>query len=187
MFPGAERTHAWSAQDYRSINRVPFVGVLPRGGKAIYVATGFNKWGMTNGVAAALNLSAQILGGTVPWAETLGRRVTTPAGVLSAIKENAGVAGEMVKDWVAAELKPLPDETPAEGEAVVGREAGRPVGVSTVAGHTSKVSAICPHLGGVLRWNNAEQTWDCPLRGSRFNVDGTRLEGPAVDDLSQLP
>jgi Rieske Fe-S protein len=29
----------------------------------------------------------------------------------------------------------------------------------------------------------AETTWDCPCHGSRFAVDGTLLEGPAVDDL----
>ncbi len=187
QFPGAERTHAWSAQDYQSVNRVPFVGKLPRGGGSIYVATGYNKWGMTNGVAAALNLSGQILGGSMPWAETLGNRVTKPAGVLSAIKENAGVAGELVKDWVTAELRPVPSEIPSDGDGVVGRgESGRPVGVSTVDGQTCKVTGVCTHLGGVLRWNDAERTWDCPLHGSRFGADGTRLEGPAVEDLEQL-
>jgi Rieske Fe-S protein len=59
------------------------------------------------------------------------------------------------------------------------------VAVSTVDGVTCKVSGICTHLGGVLRWNDAERSWDCPLHGSRFAADGTRLEGPAVHDLSR--
>ena len=186
LFPGAELTHAWSAQDYRSINRVPFVGLLPRGGGSIYVATGFNKWGLTNAVAAALNLSAQILGGSMPWADKLGHRVTKPAGILSAVVPNAKVALVATRDWVGAELHALPDQPPAEGHGAVGRgPKGLPEAVSTVDGVTCRVSGVCTHLGGVLAWNDAEKSWDCPLHGSRFDADGTLLEGPAVRDLSR--
>jgi glycine/D-amino acid oxidase-like deaminating enzyme/nitrite reductase/ring-hydroxylating ferredoxin subunit len=184
-FPGAERTHVWAAQDYRSINAIPFIGTLPRGGGNIYLATGYNKWGMSNAVAASLALSAEILGGHMQWAETLGRRVTTPSDILTALKVNAEVGFNAPKDWLKAELSELPDEVPGEGEGFVGREHGRPVGVSTVDGVTCRVSGICTHLGGVLRWNDAERSWDCPLHGSRFAADGTRLEGPAVHDLSR--
>jgi len=61
-----------------------------------------------------------------------------------------------------------------------------PVGVSTVDGRTRAVRAVCPHLGGVLQWNDAECTWDCPLHASRFAPDGARIEGPAVRDLEAL-
>nr|NLD40695.1 FAD-dependent oxidoreductase [Actinomycetales bacterium] len=186
-FPGAEPTHAWSAQDYQALDRVPYVGPMPRGGDHIYVATGFDKWGMTNGVAAGLALSAQILGGQMPWAETLKTRSTTAAGVGEAIAVNVDVAVNLAKDWVNAELNALPEEPPAEGEGVVGRGANmKPEGVSTVDGLTCRVSAICTHLGGVLRWNNAERSWDCPLHGSRYDARGALLEGPAVTDLKVL-
>jgi hypothetical protein len=46
------------------------------------------------------------------------------------------------------------------------------------------VSAVCTHLGGVVRWNDAERSWDCPLHGSRFGPDGTVLQAPAVRPLS---
>lgn len=187
QFPGAEVTHAWSAQDYRSINRVPFVGSLPRGGGAILVATGYGKWGMANGVAAGLNLAARILEGHLSWAETLGHRVTKPAGLVSAVAPNAKVAAEATRHWVQASMSAVPAERPGEGGGVVGRGArGLPEGVSTVDGVTCRVSAVCTHAGGVVRWNDAEQSWDCPLHGSRFAADGTRLEGPAVRDLDVL-
>lgn len=56
-------------------------------------------------------------------------------------------------------------------------------GRSCVDGEAHEVSAVCPHLGGVLAWNPAERSWDCPLHGSRFGCDGPVLQGPAVTDL----
>jgi Rieske Fe-S protein len=141
---------------------------------------------MSNAVAAAIALSAEILGGSVPWAATLGRRVTTPSDILTSLRFNAGVGVNAPKDWLKAELQELPGEAPGEGQGVVGRRKGRPVAESTVDGRTCRVSGVCTHLGGVLRWNDAERSWDCPLHGSRFAADGTLLEGPAVKDLPRV-
>ena len=184
-FPGAERTHVWSAQDYLSHNSVPFVGKLPRGRGRIYLATGYGKWGMTNAVAAALRLSAELLGGHMPWAMTLGRRVSKPASAVRGVRENLIIGAAATQGWLAAELHPLSesDKTPPEGEGVVRSVRGMPVGISTVDGRTCAVSAVCTHLGGVLRFNDLEKSWDCPLHGSRFAADGSVLEGPATKNL----
>ncbi|WP_150462428.1 FAD-dependent oxidoreductase [Nesterenkonia ebinurensis] len=182
-FPGAQRTHSWSAQDYRPADYVPFFGKLRRGGGNIYLATGYNKWGMTNAVAAALGVSAEILGGQMHWAQTLSERGPAIRGAVTAVKDNAEIGARMVKDWGSAEVGALPDAPPEEGRGVVGRSGGKPVAVSTLEGATRKVSAVCPHMGGILQWNDAECSWDCPLHASRFAPDGTLLEGPAVSDL----
>jgi Rieske Fe-S protein len=186
-FPGAERTHVWSAQDYQSHNHAPFVGKLPRGGGHVYLATGYNKWGMTNAVAAGLRLSAEVLGGNMPWAKTLGTRISKPASLAQTVQANVVVGAAATAGWVGAELRPLSASAriPAEGEGVVGNLRGAPVAVSTVDGTTCAVSAICTHLGGVLRFNDLEKSWDCPLHGSRFAADGSVLEGPATKDLKQ--
>ncbi len=185
-FPGAQLTHRWSAQDYQPADSVPFVGPLPRRGGRIHVATGYSKWGMTNAVAAALALSSQILGGSMPWAETLSSRRPTVSAVLSGVQKNVSIGARMGTDWASAELQSLPEQVPPEGSGVVGRSGGRPVGISTLGGAVRQVSAICPHMGGVLNWNDAECTWDCPLHASRFTADGTLLEGPAVNNLTRL-
>ena len=193
-YPGAVATHTWSAQDYLPTNLMPFFGKFPRGKGHIYFGTGYNKWGMTNAVAAAVGISADILGGNVPWADTIHHRVTAPSGALSAVALNAGVAAKLASGWgqVAAQglRKDKKDQAaehapvvPAEGEGKVYREGPKPVAVSTVAGTTCKLSAVCTHLGGILHWNDSELTWDCPLHGSRFGSDGKLLEGPATKDL----
>ena len=221
-YPGAVATHTWSAQDYHPTNLMPFFGKLPRGKGRIYFGTGYNKWGMTNAVAAALGISADILGGKMPWADTIHHRITAPAGAFSAVTLNAGVAARLASDWgklaaearrfdgikrakdrpaappapgagttpVAAAPAPVPGEhataaAPAEGHGSVYRAGNRPVAVSTVGGNTCRLSAVCTHLGGILHWNDNEQTWDCPLHGSRFTNEGKLLEGPATKDLPQ--
>lgn len=185
-FPGAEVTHAWSAQDHRSISRMPFFGKMPRGQGRIYFATGYNKWGLTNSVAAALGISSEILGGDVQWAKTLHHRVTSPRGIGTAVALNADVAKTLGAEWAKTRTQAATDvRTPPEGTGVVVTK-DRPVAVSTVNGATCRLSAVCTHLGGIVTWNDAEKSWDCPLHGSRFDSDGTVLEGPATKDLGRL-
>jgi glycine/D-amino acid oxidase-like deaminating enzyme/nitrite reductase/ring-hydroxylating ferredoxin subunit len=185
-FPGAVRTHAWSAQDYQSHNHVPFVGRLPRGGGQVYVATGYSKWGMTNAAMASLQISGQILGEHLKWADVLESRLSKPLSAVQAVQANAEMGAAALRGWTAAELHSLPDQVPAEGAGVVGRRQLRPAAMSNVDGRTCTVSAVCTHLGGVVGWNDAEKSWDCPLHGSRFAPDGTILEGPATEPLHRL-
>lgn len=188
-FPGAEVTHTWSAQDYQATNLMPFFGRLPRGKGRIFFGTGYNKWGMANGVAAALDIAADISGSGQPdWARTIHHRVTGPRGAASAVSCNLDTAVQNVRD--NAELKnkaAVTEETvPPEGEGVTGLFHGKPAAVSTVDGVTCRLSAKCAHLGGILHWNDAEHSWDCPLHGSRFSASGTLLEGPATHNLTKL-
>ncbi|HEX4687126.1 MAG TPA: FAD-dependent oxidoreductase [Nocardioides sp.] len=180
-FPGAEESHAWSAQDYASHDGLPFIGALPRGRGHVYVATGYGKWGLTMGVAAALSLSKQIHGHQAGWQVPISRRVTRPSGALEMVRLNAEVGLHLVGDFARAELTELRE--PDEGEGIVGRRGTLPEGRARVDGRTCSVVALCTHLNGTLRWNDAERSWDCPLHGSRFAVDGTVLEGPATRPL----
>lgn len=184
-FPGAQETHAWSAQDYSPFDGLPLVGALPRGLDRIYYGTGYDKWGMTNAVAAALTISAQILRQEKPsWAAQMDRRVPTPTAAFHAVEMNTKVGVAMAVGHVGAEVRGAPDEVD-EGEGKVGRDGLVPTGVSNVDGQVCTVVALCTHLGGALKWNDAEKSWDCPLHGSRFTPDGGVLEGPATRPLKR--
>ncbi len=184
-FPRAEETHAWSAQDYVPHAALPYAGPLLPGAPDLVVAGGYSKWGMTNGVAAALVLAGSASGTAPEWADvfaTWDRRL--PTGALGGLRANAAVGLQLGLGWVRPVLRPgagSPDE--GTGETRVDR-AGTPSAVSTTDGVERRVSAVCTHLGGVVRWNDAERSWDCPLHGSRFTPDGAVVEGPATCGLT---
>ncbi|WP_064442748.1 FAD-dependent oxidoreductase [Rhodococcus sp. YH3-3] len=185
-FPGAELTHSWSAQDYRPVNELPYVGQLVPGDSSILIATGYAKWGLTNAVAAALALTAEVSGSRKDWSV-----IYTPwdwnqiSGLLKAAVVNGEVAVEMASGWVRPLINRFGSSgEPQEREGRVVWDGIAPSAHCTVDGVAHRVSAVCPHLGGILRWNDAERSWDCPLHGSRFAANGVLLEGPATSDLT---
>lgn len=180
-FAPAARTAWWAAQDYRTFTRLPFAAALPRGGGRIYAATGYAKWGMTNAVAAAHAIT-----GTITGADDTESVFSSHPG-LKAVGEALGANAEVSRRLVVGWAKPdadLPDDEPGRGRIV--RSGAKPVAESTIDGATCRLSGICTHLGGVLAWNDAESSWDCPLHGSRFSASGAVLEGPAVRDLAPV-
>ncbi|MCV7261364.1 FAD-dependent oxidoreductase [Mycobacterium shimoidei] len=182
-FPGAVVTHKWSAQDYTPAAHLPYVGsILPRD-ENVFTATGFNKWGMTAGAAAALMLSARILGGRMDWSRAFS--AWSPheiAGIPTAVQANLEVAFHMAKGWLAPATR-LRRAAPARGGVVTG-PPWRMQARCAINGTQHTVSPVCPHLGGIVGWNDATQSWECPLHGSRFAPDGALLEGPATRGLT---
>ncbi|MDP9443104.1 MAG: FAD-dependent oxidoreductase [Actinomycetota bacterium] len=182
-------THRWSAQDYQPANGLPYVGALRPRSSRLYTATGFNKWGLTGGTAAAQALARVLTGsgsvpaGWDPW------HLPSPQEAASVASLNAKVGGHLAVGWAKAVVPPLPrpgrtpPPSPEEGRAHVRSTRRGPVGTSCVDGTVRSVSVVCPHLGGILSWNDGDKSWDCPLHGSRFAPDGSWLYGPAVRDL----
>jgi glycine/D-amino acid oxidase-like deaminating enzyme len=184
-WPGAVETHAWSAQDFIPHHSLPFAGPLLPGSAEILMAGGYMKWGMTNAVAASLALSAQILGGHVEWAEAWRTWSSHSArGLGMAALYNGEVGLEMTRGWMRPLLRPGAGAVPQEGDGVVRADrAAAPTATSRVGGVERRVSAVCTHMGGIVRWNDAERSWDCPLHGSRFGPNGEVLSAPAVCGL----
>ncbi|EFQ84776.1 FAD dependent oxidoreductase [Aeromicrobium marinum DSM 15272] len=119
-FPGARETHWWSAQDYAPVDQLPFAGALPLGDGRVLAATGFDKWGMTNGVASALALTERILGGAdVPSSRGRGR-VVELRSTAAAVLHNAEVGTRMSAGWLGTVTGSAPD-SPPEGQGAVGR------------------------------------------------------------------
>jgi hypothetical protein len=170
---------SWSAHDYVPTDHLPWVGptspVTPR----VLTATGFEKWGMTMGTAAAHRLSRHVLGSAddKPWAPYDPARLALRS-VSGTARLNAEVAVRLVGDWAKPDRPAAPD-----GSGRRFRSGVIPKGDPDGLAGTDDVSVVCTHLGGVCRWNDLDRTWDCPLHGSRFEADGTVVAGPAVRPL----
>jgi Rieske Fe-S protein len=179
--------YRWSTQDYKSVDRVPFVGPLsPRAGN-VYVATGFGGWGMTNGTAASILLADLITGRENPWAGVYTpTRLRARASKTELVSHNAHAMKHLAQDFVRR--RPSLDlDTLGPGEGKVFANRDEPVAVyRDDEGEVHAVSAVCTHMGCQVSWNDGERSWDCPCHGSRFDVDGSVLETPANDSLESI-
>lgn len=68
-YPNAKETYHWATQDCMTLDGVPYIGPYSASTKDLYVATGFNKWGMTSSMAAARILCDMVQGRESPYAE----------------------------------------------------------------------------------------------------------------------
>jgi glycine/D-amino acid oxidase-like deaminating enzyme/nitrite reductase/ring-hydroxylating ferredoxin subunit len=179
-----EVEYRWSTQDYMPHDQVPYVGRLQRRTEHILVATGFNKWGMTNGTAAAMILADTVVGRENPWAELFdSKRLVRRSGLGSFVKENASAGVHFFLDRVSrADRATVEGLTPGDGALV--RIRGRKTAVyRDEEGTLHGLSPVCRHLYCLVHWNPAERSWDCPCHGSRYAGDGRMIEGPTTEDL----
>ena len=185
MFDIESIPYRWSAQDYTAMDEIPFIGPMTSGRETIFVATGFDKWGMTNGTAAAMIISDLIIKGESPWEEVFSpSRFTPAASAKNFIKENFDVAVNLISGKLNI---PEGTEKIEKGNAEITEVDGYKVGVyRDNDGKLHYVSTTCTHLGCELKWNSAELSWDCPCHGSRFTYTGEVIEGPALESIKPL-
>ncbi|WP_026461968.1 FAD-dependent oxidoreductase [Adhaeribacter aquaticus] len=174
----------WSAQNYKPSDSLPFIG--PDGKNSnIYIATGFSADGLTYGTLAAMIIADQIQGIDNPWGKIYdANRFTPVASALKFAKENINVAYELAKDYLTGgDADKFNEIKPGEG-ATVGVGTGQVAAYRDEQNNLHVVSAVCPHMGCIVHFNNTEKSWDCPCHGSRFSIDGEVLEGPAIAGLA---
>ncbi len=175
--------YRWSTQDTMPVDRVPYIGLLAEGHRHLYVATGFGKWGMTNGTAAGMILTDMILGSPSPWEAVydparFGKQPKPKEG----IRERLGAAGgaiEIPGEMLDAALSRLENDsgtilTHDDRSVAIYRDTG---------GNVHTLDPTCMHMACRVSWNDAERSWDCPCHGSRYDAFGRVIESPTVTDL----
>ena len=176
--------YRWSTMDYMPLDRVPYIGRIRRRARHVFTGTGFNKWGMTNGTVAAMMLSERILGRESGWERLFEAKRWHPRASLGKfVKENSSTGVRYVADWVQRVPGKSPDQL-AAGEGALMRIRGRKTAVyRDEAGELHAHSPVCRHLYCIVNWNRAERSWDCPCHGSRYEGNGTVIQGPTTRDL----
>ena len=116
-------------------DQLPYIGQLSKNDDSLYIATGFNKWGLSSSL----------------------------------------VAGEILRD-IIQKIMPPAAALYSPTRSLLGRQiyfmlqTGGFIGKELVKGYVTRSHAPrCTHLGCKTRWNEADQTWDCPCHGSRYN------------------
>jgi nitrite reductase/ring-hydroxylating ferredoxin subunit len=181
-FPAArDVAYRWSGQILEPIDGLAYIGRNPRD-QNVYIATGDSGHGITHGTIAGLLISDLIDGRENRWAKLYDPSRLSVRAMTTFARVNLNSVAQYT-DWLHGSTIHDLDELPPGHGAVLRRGLKGIAVYRDHAGECHAVSARCPHLGGMVHWNSAEETWDCPCHGSRFDAYGRVVNGPALDDL----
>lgn len=185
-FPSAERVlHRWSGQCFETHDGLAFIGRFSDDKPNVYLITGDSGMGMTHGTIGGMLVSDLILGRENPWADVYDPSRIATQSIVEAVPE-------VIKSTVPYVDHVTPGDVSSVDEIKNGEGAILRDGASKIAvyrddnGRLHKRSAICTHMGCVVRFNSSEKTWDCPCHGSRFGVDGHVINTPAIMPLEPV-
>ena len=185
-FPSAEKMlHQWSGQCFETHDGLAFIGRFSADEPNVYMITGDSGMGMTHGTIGGMIVSDLILGRENPWTEVYEPSRLATQSILEAVPEVIKSTIPYVDKITGGDVSSV-DEI-AKGEGAIIRE-----GTSKIAvyrdddGKLHKRSAVCTHMGCIVRFNSAEKTWDCPCHGSRFATDGHVVNTPAITPLEKV-
>ena len=180
-YPEAKIIYTWSNQDCMTPDTIPYIGKYSVRTPNIYVATGFNKWGMTGAMVAAMIISERIGGRNHAYQKVFNPRRMMLSGSRVLLKDAAIITISLLSEYLSIPHNRLKDI--GKGKAGVVKYNGQRVGVyRDEEDKYHFVTTKCPHLGCKLEWNQNELTWDCPCHGSRFDYRGNMINNPAMRD-----
>lgn len=183
IYPQGKVENYWNTEDCITLDKIPYIGKYSNMWENAYVATGFNKWGITTSNIAANIITDMIIGRKNRYEDIFISTRVEPV-------KNRQEVGNMLKETVSSlVLKKF--ELPESEQASLKNEEGKIIEIEgeKVGAYKDKEGRIytivpkCAHLGCELSWNNLDKTWDCPCHGSRYDYTGKMLYGPTVKDL----
>jgi glycine/D-amino acid oxidase-like deaminating enzyme/nitrite reductase/ring-hydroxylating ferredoxin subunit len=184
LFPTARLEHRWSGQVIKPHDGLPFIG---ESSERQFIACGYNGNGITFGTIAGLMARDAMLNRENPWQELFSLdRKRVRGAVWEYFKENLDYPYYLLADRLTARTDGSAGEIASGTGKVLKLDGQRVACARDESGQLHQVSAVCTHLGCLVRWNSAEQTWDCPCHGSRFHPTGEVLAGPAESPLSPV-
>lgn len=183
MYPDADVLYKWSAEDCITLDKIPYIGEYSTMMPNVYVATGFNKWGLTSSNVAANIISDEILGINNEYIDVFRAKRVEP---IKNREEIGNMLKEANKSILLSKFKipqvELDDIKMGEGKIIEVNK--KKVGVYKANnGQIFKVKPICTHLGCELYFNNIDKVWECPCHGSKFTYDGKSIEVPSNKNL----
>ena len=185
-YKDSEICYHMANQDCITLDKVPYIGRFTPGADDVYIATGFNKWGMSHAMVAAMILTEMICEGKEKKNSIFNPGRFVAKGSKEEWKEHlTSVIHHFKLQKIHFENESMKEIKPGCGAII--REHGKKIAVyHDINGEFHCFSARCPHLGCVLEWNQEERSFDCPCHGSRFSFAGELINGPAKDDMKEI-
>lgn len=186
LWPSMERVHyAWSGQILEPVDLMAFIGRNPGDYDNVYIVTGDSGNGLTHGTIAGMLLCDLIVGRANPWATLYDPSRTTLRTMGEMLMHDIDINMQFKDYLTAGDITDI--EELGNGCGAIIRRGFRKYAVyKDEDGTVYEQSAVCPHLGGIVRWNKNEKTFDCPVHGSRFDRFGCAIHGPAKTDLDRV-
>ena len=175
----------WSGQVMESVDGLAYIGANPMDAPNVFIATGDCGMGMTHGTIAGILLTELILGHDHPWKPLYDPSRITARAIGDFARETLNM-GAQYTEWLTPGGAARAEDIPPGSGAVIRRGLSKVAVYRHSNGSMEEFSAVCPHLGGIVAWNPTEKTWDCPCHGSRFDVSGRVLNGPAIGGLEPV-
>ena len=184
-YPNCEILYRWNTRDCITIDKVPYIGDFSNLMPNMFVATGFNKWGITSSNVAANIIRDKILGIKNEYSKIYEATRFSP---IKNAHEMKNITSQVLKSFVTNRIK-IPEENLSaikNDNGGIIKVNGASIGIyKDINGKVFAVNPTCTHLGCLLTWNNLDKTWDCPCHGSRFDYTGKNLYDPAFKDLER--
>lgn len=186
-YPSFQLSHYWSSQYFESADGLAFIGQLPGHAENVFVATGFGGSGMIYSHIAAMVITDLLTKGESSYASLFNpMRVKLKAGLTSMLKESADVAVELISSFLPFERFPDLTEIENDQASLIKKDGQKYAAYRDNHGELHILNPACTHMKCDVAWNNTEKSWDCPCHGSRFDIDGNVLTGPATKPLAKL-
>jgi glycine/D-amino acid oxidase-like deaminating enzyme/nitrite reductase/ring-hydroxylating ferredoxin subunit len=182
--PMAEVKHRWLGQVVETNDGLPFIGETAENQ---FVATGFCGNGFTLGTLAAMMARDKFLKRNNPWCDLLDvHRKKLLGGTWRYLRENSDFPYYFLRDRLTKADHDSPDNIARGQGKIVSLDGKKIAAYRDVRGKLTLLSPVCTHLKCIVRWNDADQTWDCPCHGSRFKATGEVFSGPAEQPLERI-
>jgi glycine/D-amino acid oxidase-like deaminating enzyme/nitrite reductase/ring-hydroxylating ferredoxin subunit len=179
--------YRWSGHIFEPVDYVGFIG-KNQGRKLTYVVAGDSGNGLTHGVLSSDLIADEIEGKDNPWAALYNpsRLSSISKALPTMLQHDLQIQGQY-KRYMRPDIQDIEDLQVGTGGVIRDKQTSRMTAVyKDEGGRVHRYSAVCPHMRGIVTWNNTEKSWDCPVHGSRFSCDGVCVEAPAKSNLTPL-
>src|SRR6266513_4305607 len=156
ILPDAHIENRWSAQAIDTNDGLPFIG---ENADRQFIATGFCGNGITFGTVSAMMARDWATETKNPWTELFAVDRKMVRGIWDYLKENKDYPYYFVKDRLQRAEANSVRELKRGAGMIVQSKSGKLAAYRDSKGTVHKRSAICPHMGCIVRWNKAEKTW----------------------------